>query len=52
MLWVFGLLLGGSSSPRYLTRFPRYFGPVDPDKDRWQEWQIVQSHLNLDDFLL
>ena len=51
MLWVFGVPLGGSSSPRHSTRFPRYSGPVDPDKARWQEWQIVQSHLHLDDFL-
>ena len=36
---------------RYLTRFVRYLSTTGPITASWQERQIVQSQLNLDDFL-
>ena len=35
----------------HLSPFPRSFGPVRPDTPQRQEAQIVQSQLDLDDFL-
>ena len=36
---------------RHLVPFSRYFGTAEPDIIQRQEGQIVQSSLNLDDFL-
>ena len=36
---------------RHLTPFSRYFSPAEPDMIQRQERQIVQSQLNLGDFL-
>ena len=36
---------------RHLMPFSSYFGPAEPDMIQRQEEQIMQSQLNLDDFL-
>ncbi|WP_423925261.1 hypothetical protein [Candidatus Palauibacter sp.] len=42
---------GPSADARHLTPLSRYFSPAEPDMAQRQERQIVQSQLNLDDFL-
>ena len=39
------------ANSRNLTLFSRYLGTSEPDTAQRQERQIVQSWLNLDDFL-
>ena len=41
----------GLENSRHFTRFSRHFSQIDPDTPRQQEAQIVQSQLDLDDFL-
>ena len=40
-----------SANSRHLTPFSRHFGQMDPDTPQRQERQIVQSQLDLYDFL-
>ena len=39
------------SNAVHLTRFSGFFSPADPDTPERQEAQIVQSQLDLRDFL-